>query len=126
MRNFIRIARGTIKRLYRRYSTQLQLCWVRVFWIVAVSHDDEYRCATISFESGDIDYFYDISENEYLYDLDAAILRKYKEFLVPSEKAKKSIGSAKNRLKRDKQTKREWSLGMARKVKEHHSQQKHV
>ena len=118
MRDFIRVAKGTIKRMYRRYSMYLQLWYIRLSWIITSVHDDAFRCAEIKFvpRNGTDMYPVEISEAEYLYDLDAAILRIYYKNVLPNYKAKKVIGNTKKRLKRDKQTKKEWNILQARNV----------
>ena len=87
-----------LKKVVKDFLTRLRI-WF--YWRVTLTHDEEYRCGNIQFDLRlswvflffrDLQsYQYDISEAEYLYDSDAAILRKYRDYVVPSEKARRAI-----------------------------------
>ena len=102
MKNFIRIYSRGIMRMSRRYSVKLRLWYIRLSWTTIVTHDEAFRCAEVKFAHDNKEDVYpvDISEAEYLYDLDAAILRVYYKYVLPNYKAKKLIGNAQNRRPR--------------------------
>ena len=92
---YIKRLHGNVISKYNAVWAYLQLCWIRIFWNITSEHDDIFRCGTITFKKGDMSHSYDISEAEYLYDLDAATLRCFYTYVKPVEKSKKTIGKVK-------------------------------
>ena len=76
-----------------------------MFWEITSKYDTIFRCGEITFTKGGMSHSLDVSENEYLYDLDAATLRTYRNYIAPIMRARKVMGT---RIKRDKANRRTW------------------
>ena len=81
-----------MKKKIADFLTRVRI-WVR--WKVIVVYEKEYRYGSIVFskrfnrQKRSHELF--ISEAEYLYDEPAAILRAYRDYVVPNEEARKDI-----------------------------------